>query len=103
MFIVYTLDTRNKRIPSERAVHVVDTELPERFFVAYTSQSDRMVKKAVDQIDDFVGDRTKDLTKPLTVVGVNGDAFGQLLIAELFKRQPLVVECKASTLNKAFK
>lgn len=103
MFIVYTIDTQNKRILSERAVHVIDTELPERFFVSYTSQSERMVKKVVDQIDDFVGDQTRDLTKPLTVLGVNGDAFGQLLIGELLKRQPVFVDCKVSTLNKAFK
>ena len=103
MFIVYTLGTNNKRILSERAVHMVDTELPERFFVSYTTQSERAVKKVVDQMDDFAGDQTKDLTKPFTVVGIKGDAFGQQLIEELLKRQPLFVEVKPGIIGKAFK
>lgn len=103
MFIVYSIGTENKRLLSERAVHVIDTELPERFYVAYTTQSERAVKKVLGEIDDFVGDQTKDLTKPLKVLGINGDAFGQMLIAELIKRQPVFVDCEASTLNKAFR
>ena len=103
MFILYSIDTQNKRLPSERAVHVIDTELAERFFVSYTTQSERAVKKVVGEIDDFIGDQRKDLTKPLTILGVNGDSFGLQLIGEVIKTQPVYVDCKASTLNKALR
>ena len=103
MFIVYSLGTENKRVPTERAVHVIDTELPERFYVSYVPQSDRAVRKTVNEIDDFVGNMAKDLTKPLIVLGVSGDSFGHQLIEELIKRQPVYVDCKASTINRALK
>ena len=103
VYILYSIDTQNKRLPSERAVHVVDTELAERFFVSYTTQSERAVKKVVNEIDDFIGDQAKDLTKPLAILGINGDSFGLQLIAEILKKQPVYVDCKASTLNKAFR
>lgn len=103
MFLIYTVDAENPRYPTERVVHCVDTDLADRMFVKPSIQSDRAVKKLVDCLDDFVGDQTKDLRKPMFILGVAGDQFGDKVIFELVKRIPRYVTVRHATLNKAFR
>ena len=103
MFLIYTVDAQNPRIPTERVVHCVDTELADRVFVLTSIQSDRAVRRLVEQLDDFIGDQTKDLRKPLLLLGVDSDAFGSNVIAELVRKLPIYVTVKYATVNKAFR
>lgn len=103
MFLIYTIDAENPRTPTERVVHCVDTDLADRTFVVGSIQSDRAVKRLVDQLDDFIGDQTKDLRKPLLLLGIDGDAFGARVIGELIKAIPRYVTIKYATVNRVFR
>ena len=105
MFLIYTLDAGNTRSPSERTVHCVDTDLPERFFVVDSTQGDHARKKTVDQLSDFIGDLTKDLTKPVLIAGVDGDAFGSKIIEDYIRSLPVYVTMtlQYATINRLFR
>lgn len=103
MFIIYTLETGNPRSPGERTVHCVDTELPERFFVKDSTQGERSLKKTVDMVSDFMGNLTKDLTKPVQIVGVNKDEMGAKIIEEIIRHTPNYVDVQYATMNRLFK
>jgi len=100
MFLIYTVDSQNPRLPTERTVHCVDTELADRVFVKETIQSDRAVKKLVDSLDDFIGDHTRDLHKPILLVGVEGDQFGDRIMLGLISQIPKYVTVKHATVTK---
>lgn len=102
MYLIYTIDAHNPRLPNERVVHCVDTSLADRFFVKSSTQGDRTVKKLVDELDDFIGDQ-KDFTKPVQIMGLDDDAMGERLIWDIVKRQPLYVEVQCKKASRAFK
>ena len=103
MFLIYTIDAGNPRSPGERIVHCVDTDLPERFFVKATTQGDRMTKKVVDMLEDFMGNF--DLTKNVNIAGVSGDTFGSRIIEDLIRQFPAYViqQVKYATINRLFR
>ena len=101
MFVLYSVSTQNKKLPSERAVHVFDTDLPERIYVKYSTQSPKAFDRLATEIDDFIGDQTKDLRKPFVILGVRGDEFGLSLIKKLCSMQPVFVDCLFGVLNQA--
>jgi len=103
VYLLYTIDAKNPRLPNERVVHCVDTDLADRIFVKSSTQGDRTVKKLVDDLDDFIGDQTKDLTKPLQIMGIDQDSMGAKVIADLVRRQPIYVDIQYATANKAFR
>ena len=103
MILLYSIDAQNASLPTERIVHCVDTDLADRFFVKASTQGDRMVRKLIEEIDDFIGDKTKDLTKPLDIMGLDGDAFGAKLVAELVRKQPVYVDVHYASAGRAFR
>ena len=50
------------------------------------------MKKLVDELDDFIGNQTKDLTKPLQIMGINDDIMGARVIEDIMRKQPLYVD-----------
>ena len=103
MILLSSIDAQNSRRPSERIVHCVDTDLADRFFVKASTQGDRTVRKLVDELDDFIGDKTRDLTKPLNIMGIEGDPFGSRLVSDLIRRQPVYVDVHYVTASRAFR
>lgn len=103
MYLIYTIDAQNSRLPNERVVHCVDTSLADRFFVKSATQGDRTVKKLVDELDDFIGDQRKDLTKPLQIMGLDNDSMGARVIEDIIRRQPVYVDVFYATANRAFR
>ena len=103
MFLIYTLDAGNPRSPGERTVHCIDTELPERFFVKDSTQGDRAVKRLIDQLLDFMGNLSKDLTKAVQIVGVNSDEFGTRIVEEIIRDLPKYVDVRYATINRLFR
>ena len=103
MILLYSIDAQNSRRPNERIVHCIDTDLAERFFVKATIQGERAVHKLVDELDDFIGDKTKDLTNPLNIMGIQGDQFGSRIVSDLIRRQPRYVDIHYATATRAFR
>ena len=103
MILLYSVDAQNTRLPNERIVHCIDTSLAERFFVKASTQGDRTVRKLVEELDDFIGDKRKDLTKPLDIMGLDGDPFAAKIVAELIRKQPIYVDVHYATANRAFR
>ena len=103
MYLLYTIDAHNPRLPNERVVHCVDTSLSDRFFVKNTTTGDRTVKRLIDDLDDFIGYQDKDLTKPLQIMGIDNDDLGERVIHALIDKQPLFIDVQWGTASRAFR
>ncbi len=103
MFLIYSINAQNPRSPGEHFVHCVDTELADRFFVKPCTSGDHAVSKLANDLDDFIGDQTKDLTKPLYLCGVDNDALGARVIAEVVRKLPRYVTVRYATVSNAFR